>query len=656
MPSFAHTLTRLAVIGTLLTAGAAAVTSATTPASAVSVGAVSPALQGGQIGIDGAAYGNYCGGAYGGCVYWDANGNISPSLGGLAPGPNVRLEFYPYVTAGKYDPWTASAGGVHIWAKGSNIGNVSLPNASNGGVNPIGNVIAHNGVVGSRLKIDAFQYDNLTRTSGGQEEGAFASLSGKDGKYTLGYVWKAPFLVYLTDTLTGVQVFGFMDVGDSLPTIDLDAVCFGLSLCDYEKGSFGSVAGGFHPVSPTRILDTRVPMGITNGPLRQGDGRLLTEPSNIFRDDELVNHELQVTGTAGIPTSGASAVVLNVTVSQPSNDGFVSVFPSLPRGLRDPSDGLRLFDDQSSFKDGYPNVSNLNFRAGQDVPNLVVARIGAGGKIRFASSSNTTQIIADVVGWVDDGAQGGTGFVGITPTRLADTRFALGLGARLHSGDVRPLTVSPGGSKGEIPRGVSAVVLNVTSDGPTDVGFVTVYPSGAALPTASNLNTRPGEARANLVVAPVGPDGKVNFYLNANNTSGSADLIVDAVGYFTGSGGKVVAVDPTRVMDSRFGQGTPAGAFDAGSSRPVQISGNAGVPAGAKAVFINVTAVNPLSTGFLTVYPRGATMPNASNINYSVGNTVPNLVMVPLDAAGGITVTNSAATTDVLADVVAYVQ
>jgi hypothetical protein len=224
----------------------------------------------------------------------------------------------------------------------------------------------------------------------------------------------------------------------------------------------------------------------------------------------------------------------------------------------------------------------------------------------------------------------------------------------VQHGQVRALKVSPGGSKGEIPRDVSAVVLNVTADNPSSVGFVTVYPSGTALPTASSLNTRPGEARANLVVAPVGADGMVNFYLDANKT-GAADLIVDAVGYFTAGGGKVEAVNPTRVMDSRFGQGTPASPLAAGTSRDVQITGLAGVPAGARAVFINVTAVNPYATGFLTVYPRGATMPNASNVNYTLGNTVPNLVMVPLDSNGRITIANSAATTDVLADVVAYV-
>ncbi len=72
------------------------------------------------------------------------------------------------------------------------------------------------------------------------------------------------------------------------------------------------------------------------------------------------------------------------------------------------------------------------------------------------------------------------------------------------------------------------------------------------------------------------------------------------------------------------------------------------------AVFVNVTAVNPTGTGFLTVYPADSRAPNASNINYTAGNTVPNLVMVPLDAAGRINILNSAATSDVLADVVAY--
>jgi hypothetical protein len=645
-----RTFARLAVVGVLV--AAVTIAPAPIPAGAVTVFSISPPLAGGHIAIDGATYGSACPG-HAGCVFWDASGAVAPSLAGLPSGPGVRLRLFPHISAtsafGTYDPWTAAAGGAFVSVRGPDVGNITLPTAANGAVRPIGTVIAHDGVAGGRLHIEASQYDGLRTTSGGQEEGAFASLDGRGGQYSLGFVWKARYVVDITDQATGVAVHGFMDVGDSLPTIDLDAVCFGLALCNYSNGSFGSVSGGFHSVSPTRILDTRVPIGITNGPLRQGDGRMLTEPDSARRADELVNHELQVTGMAGIPTSGASAVVLNVTASQPSNDGFLSAYPSLPRGLRNPADGARLLDDQSSFLDGYPNVSNLNFRAGQDVANLVVARIGAGGKIRFSSSAHATQIIADVVGWIDSGASR-AGFVGMTPTRLADTRFGVGLGGRVQSGQTRSLVVSPAAA---IPAGVDAVVLNVTADNPSDISFVTVFPTGIGVPTASNLNTRPGGARANLVVAPVGAGGRVSFYLDVAK-GGSADIIVDAVGYFVAGGGQVVALTPQRVMDTRFGQGTSPGPFGPGERRNVQISGNAGVPADASAVFVNITAVNPNATGFLTTYPADAPVPNASNINYTVGNTVPNLVMVPIDAAGSISILNSAAATDVLADVVAY--
>ncbi len=325
------TLTRLAVTGALVVA-IAAVTSGPSPAGAVTIASITPALAGGHIGIDGAAVGQSCPG-YGGCVFWNASGAVTPSVAGLPSGPGIRLELYPHVGAtgafGTYDPWTAAAGGAYVSPRGPDVGDISLPTPANGAVRTTGTVIAHDGVSGGRLHIEASQYDNLRTTSGGQEEGAFVSVDGHGGQYSLGFVWKATYLVHITDQATGVAVFGFMNVGDALPTIDLDAVCFGLAICHYEAGSFGSVAGGYHPVSPTRILDTRVPLGITNGPLRQGDGRMFGEPDNARRADELVNHELQVTGTAGIPASGASAVVLNVTASQPSDSGFVSVYPSL---------------------------------------------------------------------------------------------------------------------------------------------------------------------------------------------------------------------------------------------------------------------------------------------------------------------------------------
>jgi hypothetical protein len=138
-----------------------------------------------------------------------------------------------------------------------------------------------------------------------------------------------------------------MDVGDSLPTIDPDAVCFGPALCSFKAGSFGSVDGGSIPCR-RRILDTRVPVGITNGPCAS-DGRL-AEP-DITGKPELVNHELQVTGVAGVrrrcQRRGAQR---NVTAG---NDGFLSAYRACPACAIPPI--LWLLDDQSSFLDGYRN-------------------------------------------------------------------------------------------------------------------------------------------------------------------------------------------------------------------------------------------------------------------------------------------------------------
>jgi hypothetical protein len=97
--------------------------------------------------------------------------------------------------------------------------------------------------------------------------------------------------------------------------------------------------------------------------------------------------------------------------------------------------------------------------------------------------------------------------------------------------------VQPGGTvslpvlgQGGVPTtGVSAVVLNVTATEPTAPGYITVYPDGVSQPLASNLNFSPGQTVPNLVIAPVGADGKVDFY---NGSGGTVQLVADVNGYF----------------------------------------------------------------------------------------------------------------------------
>ena len=124
--------------------------------------------------------------------------------------------------------------------------------------------------------------------------------------------------------------------------------------------------GGLTPLTPARILDTRSGNGAPNAAL--GGGKTLV---------------LQVTGRGGVPSSGVGAVVLNVTVTNTQADGYLTVYP----------DGSSL-----------PVASNVNFQAGETVPNLVVAPVGSDGKVDlYNGSSGTTQLVADVSGWYSGG-------------------------------------------------------------------------------------------------------------------------------------------------------------------------------------------------------------------------------------------------------------
>jgi hypothetical protein len=217
--------------------------------------------------------------------------------------------------------------------------------------------------------------------------------------------------------------------------------------------------------------------------------------------------------------------------------------------------------------------------------------------------------------------------------------------------------------RGGVPMsGVGAVILNVTAVTPTGSGFLTVFPTGSALPNASNLNFTPGQVVPNLVVAKLGTGGKVSI---KNSSPGSTHMVADVAGYFVDGAatdpGGLTSLTPSRLLDSRDGTGMPQAVpnvVKAGDAVKVQASGVGGVPAaaGVSAVVVNITAVTPTGSGFLTAYPSGTTMPNASNVNFTAGQVVPNLAFVKLAGDGSFTVRNtSTGTVHIVVDVAAYV-
>ncbi|RRR85370.1 N-acetylmuramoyl-L-alanine amidase [Streptomyces sp. RP5T] len=365
--------------------------------------------------------------------------------------------------------------------------------------------------------------------------------------------------------------------------------------------------GTLKPLTPTRIMDTRAGVGVPKA--KVGSGGTVT---------------LQVTGKAGVPASGVTAVVMNVTATNPTASSYVTVYP----------DGTTR-----------TSASNLNFTAGRTFPNLVVVPV-VNGKVDFYNRTGTVDLIADISAYyTSDGS--GSGLSSLTPTRIMDTRAGVGVPkAKVGSGGTVTLQVT--GKAGVPASGVTAVVMNVTATNPTASSYVTVYPDGTTRTSASNLNFTEGRSFANLVVVPV-VNGKVDFY----NRTGSVDLIADISGYFSATGSVEHNAGPVRVMDTRNGTGVRKGTVGSGATVSLTVGGRNGVPTDATAVVLNVTATNPTANGYVTVYPDGTTRTSASSLNFTAGETIPNLVIVPV-VNGKVDFYNRTGTVDLIADLSGY--
>jgi NHL repeat len=240
----------------------------------------------------------------------------------------------------------------------------------------------------------------------------------------------------------------------------------------------------------------------------------------------------------------------------------------------------------------------------------------------------------------------------IAPKRILDTRTGTGApAAPIGPNATLNVDVTNTFGSGVPATGVDAVILNVTATGPPLGGWLTLFPTGSALPAASNLNFAPGQTVPNLVVVKVGTNGNVSINntgtpTNPQPSAGPVHVIADVVGWYAdgttlagaASASEFVGVAPVRLLDTRFGVGAPTGAIAPNGTVTLDVA--AGVPsecAGATTAVLNVTATGPSQGGWLTVYPADAPVPNASNVNFSAGQTVPNLVTVKLGASGGDT-------------------
>jgi hypothetical protein len=363
-------------------------------------------------------------------------------------------------------------------------------------------------------------------------------------------------------------------------------------------------SSAFTPTTPQRLLDTRV----TGARLGPGGTQNLTVAG----------------GATGAP-AGATAVVLNVTVTNTTAASFLTTYPA---------------------GTAQPLASNLNWVGGQTVPNLVTVPVGSAGQVAFFNGFGSADLVVDLEGYfaAPNGAAGE--FAPLTPVRVLDTRTGNGApAARL--GPAKTVNLQVTGRGGVPSSGVSAVVLNVTVTNPSAPGFLTVYPAGATAPLASNLNFTAGETVPNRVIVGVGASGQVSVF----NALGSSDVIADVSGYFTdpsAPGQLFTPLSPFRLLDTRSPKQTlgPNGTLNLSMVQ-------AAVPTDATAVILNVTATGTTAASFFTVFPAGSAQPVASDLNWVVGKTVPNLDVVKL-GAGSISLFNQFGSADAIVDILGY--
>ncbi|WP_433920597.1 hypothetical protein OIE50_48985 [Streptomyces canus] len=220
---------------------------------------------------------------------------------------------------------------------------------------------------------------------------------------------------------------GYVDLYNAHGDVDLIADVQGYFTTKSIMGN--DQMGNLAAIPPARVLDTRYGTGAAEKKVAPGSTTTVTLPKEGQTDE----------------TIGA---VLNVTVTGGTGSGVVTV-----------------------YCDSRPSTSNLNYRAGQTVSNLVVTKVCSGGKIEIHNSGGHVNLIADLQGlYTDynpdgDNAPIGSPFVPAAPTRFLDTRNGTGAPAK-PLGANSTLTAKVAGVGG-VPDDATAVLVNLTGVGPT---------------------------------------------------------------------------------------------------------------------------------------------------------------------------------------------
>lgn len=365
--------------------------------------------------------------------------------------------------------------------------------------------------------------------------------------------------------------------------------------------------------APNRIVDTRTGLGVRAGLMTAGAALAVPVPS---------------TGVNAVPAA-ATAVVVSLSGTGAQGGTYLSVYS-------------KVFGGNSTL--------NLNSKDANATVTAVV-KLNSSHGFQLRNAAAPTHALITVLGYFDaPTATGGLGYVALPSRRLLDTRTPIGTptAARLAPNQSVTVDAGPGG----VPADATVAVVNMTALNQTAGGYLTAYPS--ASPAVASVDYRQ-YSRSNLVAVPL-----VNRKFTVQNRYASTHAMIDIVGYFspTASGRFVILPNPTRIADTRTGNGGRHGPMTANATFTLDAGGLYGVPYNVTGLWIGLTAIAS-GNGYLSIYPRGAAAPHASNLDFTTGRVVPNAAIATLSARTattppGFSTVNRFGTSNVLEDAYGY--
>ncbi len=205
-----------------------------------------------------------------------------------------------------------------------------------------------------------------------------------------------------------------------------------------------------------------------------------------------------LTGGGKPVPAGATGVVLNVTVANPTAGSFMTVYPG---------------------NAALPVASSLNYLPAEVATNQVITAVDGNGNVKIFNRYGSTDVIVDVAGYF---SSAGNTFTPVVPKRALDSREVGGL-----IGQDGERVVDVAATLGVGAGSIDSVVLNVTATEPSASSYMTVFPDATTRPLASNLNYVVTETVPNHVTVKA-TNGKIKLY----NFAGATHAIVDIAGYY----------------------------------------------------------------------------------------------------------------------------